>query len=1074
MNLHFESGELPNVHYSSNNKLIRNIDSLKLRKEFERSLKDYLGRSVDLYEFQEEFGDKYRNWQVQISELENIKTKAEMTDFVTNYLGNDIQLGYNLGYISDNEIKELIRYLEPKVSTKFQGKVNRTYNLAILTRNQLHLTLHLKFDSFKKSSFLGTVVLSFWFGKPKDFFSLDMDYINNWYSCHVLGRKLMSKLEIRNYKKMNLFNFESYDVEYFEENENRNHWSNNYPEMIITYVKKILNANPIKIIEEIIDDLKDIKEEELNYEINNYEDPNSWFESLSEELKQFYNKGKEIFLSTTKLLDTDSTFEEKQHEKEKSKRSREKLSLENLIFLFNKAMEVDLNNEIPVPDAGFRTKKRLFDEFLNKKTRDKKYNFIEPTSRGTFYSRIEKYRNELNMILERDSSRGQGGGDAFRIIKPEFVHKISQDTVSDDDFEIFFLEVKEKIHEGLVNYEEKNYNESIKGFKEILNSKNYNLLMMKPECLGILYSLGKSYLKIGLFEKAKEQFEKILTLDNKKLDSKFKLLICLYNLRKYEKADEIARELYEDLCISLNPYHSLYENFKEILYKEDLSFFYPEPEKIHPNLFRRELFNKYLILMNRDYTEINLFHLRPKYGSNWEDYQKNLKEFEEKKCYISNNISSYRRLKLIQLNVEKYLIEVYRKMITRRLLFQDKGSNFSNIADEILNVLYKFVIEGSIKSESLKSFLLYTIKLSQLYFKKEKNTISETVFKKFGIIDSKLKWGGFPEQTQFVTYFLYLATSVLNTNNYNWAKKELHIKFDRPDLEIELFCLELFQIKEVELTRLNKETQENLSNFVSREYSEVTQVFDDWKYKLPILEYFGIKELTLNVNKNIEMAQEHGLKDFKSLISKYSSEINEKINVIQKLQSEGRKLAFNVIFSEFSSKFKVNTNQEIIDYSIKPEKFNYKFFPQEVSSQLFSIFHKSLGETKVSIKVFNKEILHHVLSEVKSLIKTPNTYEMNLEHNEITIQKYKETNILGNVLLFDLYLDYFIMDLFDNFKYGTDKLILRYSAEFEELLNQFFTEQFQIETNNPYFEFSINHDPYHHYYLIKIKAKEVK
>jgi hypothetical protein len=221
------------------------------------------------------------------------------------------------------------------------------------------------------------------------------------------------------------------------------------------------------------------------------------------------------------------------------------------------------------------------------------------------------------------------------------------------------------------------------------------------------------------------------------------------------------------------------------------------------------------------------------------------------------------------------------------------------------------------------------------------------------------------------------------------------------------------------------------------------------------------------------MAQEHGLKDFKSLISKYSSEINEKINVIQKLQSEGRKLAFNAIFSEFSNKFRVITNQEIIDYSIKPEKFNYKFFPQEVSSQLFSILHKSLGETKVSIKVFNKEILHHVLSEIKSLIIAPNTYEMNLEHNEINIQKYKETNILGNVLLFNQYLDYFIMDLFDNFKFGTDKLILRYSDEFEEILNKFFTEQFQAETNNPYFEFSVEHDPQHLYYLIKIKTKEV-
>lgn len=243
--------------------------------------------------------------------------------------------------------------------------------------------------------------------------------------------------------------------------------------------------------------------------------------------------------------------------------------------------------------------------------------------------------------------------------------------------------------------------------------------------------------------------------------------------------------------------------------------------------------------------------------------------------------------------------------------------------------------------------------------------------------------------------------------------------------------------------------------------------------RFPSQNILEIKEIMIKVSKYIEIAHGHGLKDFELLIIKFSSELREKIEIIQKLQSEGRKLAFNAIFSEFSSKFKVNIKQEIIDYSVKPEKFNYRIFPQEVSSQLFSIFHKSLGETKVRIKVFNKEIFNHVFNEIKSLIKTPNTYKLNLAHNKIIIRKYKETKIDGNVLFFDQYLDYFFMDLFDNFKFGTDKLILRYSAKFEELLSKFFTEQFQIETNNPYFEFSLEHDPYHHYYLIKIKAKEV-
>lgn len=45
LNLHFESGEIPNIHYFSNNKLIRDINSFQLRKELEHGWMDYLGKA---------------------------------------------------------------------------------------------------------------------------------------------------------------------------------------------------------------------------------------------------------------------------------------------------------------------------------------------------------------------------------------------------------------------------------------------------------------------------------------------------------------------------------------------------------------------------------------------------------------------------------------------------------------------------------------------------------------------------------------------------------------------------------------------------------------------------------------------------------------------------------------------------------------------------------------------------------------------------------------------------------------------------------------------------------------------
>ena len=365
------------------------------------------------------------------------------------------------------------------------------------------------------------------------------------------------------------------------------------------------------------------------------------------------------------------------------------------------------------------------------------------------------------------------------------------------------------------------------------------------------------------------------------------------------------------------------------------------------------------------------------------------------------------------------------------------------------------------------------IELSKIFYENEINPIVEDIRQKFGDIDGKLKRRGFPKETAFVPNFLYLATSSLNPIRFDWTKKELHKSYDIPELELELFFLELYTIIQLELPKLESEIQDKLPNYKFEE-EELSQLFDKWKYEINISEYFGLQELLLEVTRYVELAKAHDLREFEKIITNLSSKISSKFKDIQNLQSRGRKLALEEIFSRLSKGFKVKINQEILEISSKPDKFNYRFFPLQVSDQVFSIFRENLRENIITLKLFNKDISKYVNDEIKSKLLEPNTITLDSKDNIITIHNYRETNFRGNPLLFHKYIDYFFSDLFDTIINQSDKLILRYSPESEHLLEEYFSTHFLIDTENAYFDLSFDQNSQNHFYFIKITRKEVK
>ena len=406
--LYFEDSRVPNLDYEGKNKIITKINEDELSNIMNSAWIQYLGNSVDFDEFKDTFQNQYQSWKKQLNSFENVKNRAEMISLLKTYFQKSYLVGYELKEVTKNDIKTLIDHKKPKIPKDFKGSVYRFDNFLIFTNNDLHITLHIKIDSFRHESFLLTAIFAFWIEEPEDPFNLDMNKINRNYRNLILARDIMNKLEVNHYKKLNIFDFDKYDIQYNQNTEFLNDWVKDYPHFFITYTKRILNANPGTLIDEIIEDLQKIKpnKEELKVTIQN---PFDWFQNLSQELRVFYQKGKELFLKTSKLLDTNADKTEEDIKKEEPEKRKEKLTVEDFIFLFNKAMEVDLQQGQSSKEAGFRTFFQLFTEFLDKKERDKKYEYIEPVSRGTFYNLVNQYKDELEALLEKNPDKGQGG-----------------------------------------------------------------------------------------------------------------------------------------------------------------------------------------------------------------------------------------------------------------------------------------------------------------------------------------------------------------------------------------------------------------------------------------------------------------------------------------------------------------------------------------------------------------------------------------------------------------------------------------------------------------------------------------
>ena len=1069
----FENGFIPNLEYKVKNKVIREINGSLLAKDMNYQWIRYLGNSVDIFELIERYQDKYKFWKKQENEFENVKNEEDMVSFLETYFQKTYKVGYKLGEISKEEIKEMLKNKKPKISKGFKGSIYKYDNFLIFSNEQLHITIHIAVDSFREESFLFTAIISFWFDKPADPFSLDMNFVNENYYNLALAREIMNKLESSQYRKMNLFNFEKYDINNNQDSEFLNDWVKKYPQLFVSYGKQLLNANPMTLIEEITEDLQIFRSDDT-LKAKLIQDPNIWFENLSQELRIFYNKGKELFLKSSQILEANQEDLKEYTKKEEFKGRKEKLAVDDFIFLFNKAMDIDLDKGDSFKDAGYRTFNQLFSDFLDKKTRNKKYDFIDPVSRGTFYNLVKLYKKDLETILEKNPEKGKGGGDAYRIIKIEKEISYEIDIPSDVYINELAKDLGEKIHEGFIYYKNKSHNQAIKIFEEVLTSKE--IKKSKDYHLGTLFYLGKSYIKTKDYERAIPNFLKIIEIDENKIDAGFKLLVCYFNLKEYNLAKELSGKLYKRLLDFINPFSTLYR--KEILFKEDLRFLEINPEELHPYVLNRDLFSKNLITFNKTIYFRDFYFLKPQFKGNWGIYERELDNYENLRYFLSVNIHNFRKLKLLQLEIFHYFIEINRRLIFSSLIIDEEESEALKQLNFILNFLNSELKNKNIKISRINDFLMFLVNISEIHFKTENNEISQLIRSKFPDLSEKIMGYKYlyVKYTQFIISYLTYITPAMKSKSFHWAVKQIKEEVGDPELIIESILLELLTVYQLSMDKIITETNNNLKSIKDVNSENIFYIYNSWKYELRFNINEGVSYVRDLFERYLEFSKIHRIRLMRNKLDSLQNSFEEKLKIINNLKEKGRNQVLNRIFKYFYPNYRVDIIHEKIDLSIKPKSFNYeRMLHVDIFNKLWSWLHDQNSNYNVDILLFDKNLIDDLYVDLAEKIVFPSILEKDYKNKRIQISIRKSIRIAFSKMDFGKFLDAFVYDvIFNSFETKTDESFFNYIPDHKKYLADYFRNQFQKDFKNPYFDFIVKHFPERDIYSIKIVKKEVK
>lgn len=883
-----------------------------------------LGKSGNYKDILKQFRNKLSNWEQRYNEL----TEKDITSYLDKYIQDPYtKVKIEKGTISINQLKENLLVIKPKIFHFYKSMHSNFHNFIIFETPFFHLNLHLRLTKKLTKTFECLAIFSMWFKAPESFSVLNIEWINGIYQPLLLGYELSQLLENNFYSNESLWNIENYNSQNYKGRDLINPWAIEKPFIFVTHVKLLLNSNPVKLFQDLAEEISQITEICENFMKTEIQSPKQYYKIFNSKLDDFLKRGSVLFHKAEHIHESFSKKEPIYGEVDYSKKLQKKSSLtpEILYSLFEVAYDKDKTKSLE--DRGYWSLNKIYKEF------GKDYNFSKQTVYNCFKD------SDLEFKLENRDTVGQGGGKQYRI-KRIVIEK-------EEDFDQFYLEELMKIEEAIIYFNQEDYEKCQIYFKDILKTPSKKLKENTPYFNGSKYYLGKSYFQQQDYINAQKYFEQVLKNTNQLFDVRYFLMLCYHKNREKIKLQESVEENITIIYDIFKRYGITFEEHKNLI-REKLTLTGDESHKLFKNISYDSNLSEFVILINSKEIEhrIVIFSSLNK---------------EKDMVFYNQNILAYENLRKCLSRAILLKIEILRQKIFENIISNNKDE-ITDLLNDFFTIIQNRMTSMTIHKNYFHILLLYFRNQLEYYsIEFDINDYEENIKKFDSNFDfKKIYVLNFPNELKFISNFI----STININHeikyrdqdQDTSFSSLSVKptkFEFPEYNLEHILTEYLNIKNSNtLQKYLEEITREYKNVQTRGTLEIEDLREFWSdFRLPYNKYALISKFQQTIHKAVELIKTHDLSVFKTIFEDIKNEVDNFAQKIEKIRKSGSKLTVNKIFEILQAKYLPKESIDQIDLLTIPEEYDGDLFSQ--LNEIILNFFEDVDGMKILLLNFN-------------------------------------------------------------------------------------------------------------------------
>lgn len=995
-----------------------------------------LGKSQDYNQIILEYKKALQSWQQKIDDFDKYDDMGQFDKFIKQYYNYPNSM-LKKRKISKEKLKTELLNLRPKISQYFKKTDFSYQNILIHEGKSFHITLHINLSKKLTNTYNLLIIVAMWFDNPNDMYDLSLDYINSIYNDLMIGNDILNKLQSLGYSKEPLFDVNKYNPEKYSGHDIVNLWVKRRPYLFITNALKLLNANPFKLIDDLISHLSQIDDIIQNNIKNAFESPQQYYKNLSNKLKNFLIKGKELFQIAEKSYDYISSIKQEKIPEIKFSGQKEKksgLTSQKLLFLFKKALEKDVSEKIDAEDRGYRSLKQIYDDY------GEDNNFSQQTVYNCFKD------SNLESLLESRDRKGRGGGIEYRYLEPPTLEKVDK-----EDLDETFMKEKMMIEEAIIYYNKKEIDNSIKIFHKVLKIPSLHLKKNINIYYGSLYYLGKSYYKKKMFEKAIGYFQKIFEEQPLLFDARYFLLKCQANFGNYDDKLTFIEQCINDIVKVFKKYGILID-YKHLLSPNKISFYDEEAKNFFKNIPKQDDLTQFITSINSE-----------KISSRGFISVRNIEELS----YYTKNINAYEKLcktlaYALAMKVEILRIKIY------FLIVKNQKSEVEKSLTELFDLIKSELYEAGFYKDRFYHYIKYFKNILENYpIEYDLDGFTKLIDEKFpNYKDEDYKYSYYP--VYYRESIKRIKDSVLTINGYyNKYTREFlspsiepvgKLESDKElKMELEITCViltEKYKILESYLEELGNKIEYIKTNGDLEIYELMDLRFD---FSSPHSKFVSANVINDYIKSTNKMTEEYCLEDFSLELNTMYDGIIKKVNKINDLRDLGKKLAVNKIFEILSENYRYDKREITLSFDKSQEEYEDTIYA-ELSKSLNEIYTVKNQNIICNLNFIDKEVKTWAIKSLNLIYNSMYTRPFVLDLAE---GRTSESLKLSMKSVFKYCYGDLLEDNIEQILYNLTKTLesnlseffIEYNAEKEESDVVDLQERLQSELINNYFNF---------------------